>query len=130
MGKYIDQHLRKDEVIEYRASVSNWVFLIPVIIAILIFPIGLILLLYPIIIKLTTEMAITNQKVIGKTGFISRNSIDLRFEKVESVKLSQGVLGRILNYGTITVSGTGSTQANFKFISNPVAFRNFVNDKI
>jgi len=69
---------------------------------------------------LTTELAVTNKRVIAKTGFIKRNSLDLRLTKIESVEVDQGILGRLLGYGTITLTGTGGTHQSFRGIVDPI----------
>jgi uncharacterized membrane protein YdbT with pleckstrin-like domain len=58
-----------------------------------------------------------------KVGLIRRHSLELLLQKVEGIGVDQGILGRILGYGTITVSGVGGTQEAFRMISNPLEFR-------
>ena len=55
----------------------------------------------------TTEFAITNRKVVAKTGLIQRHTLEILLSKVESISVRQDILGRILNYGNMTVVGTG-----------------------
>jgi len=71
----------------------------------------------------STELAITNKRVIAKTGFISRDTTELRHEKVESMNIKQSILGRILGYGTITINGTGGVHTPIKNIDEPMVFR-------
>jgi uncharacterized membrane protein YdbT with pleckstrin-like domain len=71
----------------------------------------------------TTEIAITDRRVIHKTGFIRRNTIEMSVEKVESVDVRQSLLGRLLDYGDIIVRGTGAGLAPLKEIAAPLAFR-------
>jgi uncharacterized membrane protein YdbT with pleckstrin-like domain len=71
----------------------------------------------------TTELAITNKRVIAKFGFISRRTIEININKVESIQVDQGILGRIFNYGTLVVSGAGNPQAPIPGISDPIQFR-------
>jgi uncharacterized membrane protein YdbT with pleckstrin-like domain len=75
---------------------------------------------------LTTELVVTNKKVIGKTGFIRRTSIDLQLGKLESIVLDQGITGRIFNFGTIVVRGTGGNAVGIPFIKSPLEFRRSV----
>lgn len=74
----------------------------------------------------TTEVAVTNRRVIYKRGFIRRRTIEMNMNKVESVDVDQSVLGRIFDYGNITVRGTGSTFEPLRMISAPLDFRNHV----
>ena len=55
----------------------------------------------------TTEIAITNRRIILKRGFIRRHTIEMNMDKVESVDVDQSLVGRLFNYGDITVRGTG-----------------------
>ena len=71
----------------------------------------------------TTEIAITDRRVIHKTGFIRRNTIEMSVEKVESVDVRQSLIGRLLDYGDIIVRGTGAGLAPLRKIAAPLAFR-------
>lgn len=73
-----------------------------------------------------TELAITSRRVIAKTGFIQRHTWEINTAKVEGVEVSQSVLGRILDYGTVTVKGTGGGTAPIRNIREPVVFRSHV----
>ena len=75
----------------------------------------------------TTEFAVTNRKVIAKTGFIRRHTLELLLSRVESVAINQSVLGRIFNFGYVTVVGTGGTRETFKLIKDPVNVRSQIN---
>ncbi len=83
-----------------------------------------------IIVKLTTEFAVTNRRVIAKTGFIRRHTLEMLLPKIESVAVNQSILGRILNIGTVTVTGTGGTKESFRGISDPVGVRRKINQII
>ena len=61
--------------------------------------------------RLTTELAVTNRRVVAKTGLISRDTVELNLSKVESVGVHQSILGRVLGYGSIIVKGTGGDAA-------------------
>lgn len=71
----------------------------------------------------TTEFAVTNRRVIAKRGFIRRHTMEMLLQKVESVSVRQDILGRMLNYGTITITGTGGTQEGFRTIVEPLTVR-------
>ena len=74
----------------------------------------------------TTELAVTDKRIIFKRGFIRRRTIEMNMDKVESVDVDQSVLGRILDYGDITVRGTGTGIEPLKGIDSPIDFRNHV----
>ena len=74
----------------------------------------------------TTEIAVTDRRVIYKRGFIQRHTVEMNVDKVESVDVDQSILGRIFNYGDITVRGTGATLEPFRSIEAPLDFRNHV----
>ncbi len=84
---------------------------------------GLLLMVTPVIIYYTTELGITNKRIIAKTGLIMRNSVELNLDRVESIRVEQGILGRIFNYGTVILAGAGNPHAPMKRISNPLEFR-------
>ena len=69
----------------------------------------------------------TNQRVIAKVGLIRRNTVELRIDKVESLGIHQGILGRIFNYGSIVIKGTGGTNTPIPNIKAPMQFRSIVN---
>jgi uncharacterized membrane protein YdbT with pleckstrin-like domain len=96
----------------------------------ILFLYSLMLLLEEIIIKLTTEFAVTNRRVIAKTGFIRRHTLEMLLSKIESVAVRQGILGRILNFGTVSVTGTGGTKESFRAIVGPLAVRSKINQII
>jgi uncharacterized membrane protein YdbT with pleckstrin-like domain len=72
----------------------------------------------------TTEIAVTNLRIVRKTGFIRRKTWEMNVDKVESVTVDQGVVGRILNYGTIHVLGTGEGIEHIHKIRAPIELRN------
>jgi len=74
----------------------------------------------------TTEIAVTDRRVIYKRGFIRRHTIEMNMDKVESVDVNQSILGRILDYGTIIVRGTGAGLEPLTSIDSPIEFRNSV----
>jgi uncharacterized membrane protein YdbT with pleckstrin-like domain len=74
----------------------------------------------------TTEIAVTNRRIIYKRGFIRRYTIEMNMDKVESVDVDQSIMGRLFDYGTITVRGTGTGIEPLYKIDSPIEFRNFV----
>ena len=122
---YIEDQLISGEKIVYQGKTSlfaNW-FLILLGIVTLPFFIGIVFLLIVAVRYFTTELAFTNKRVIAKFGLIARRTIELKLEKIESVQVNQGIFGRILNYGTLVISGAGNPQAPITGISNPMTFK-------
>jgi uncharacterized membrane protein YdbT with pleckstrin-like domain len=91
---------------------------------------GVIYLLSMILSFLTTEFALTDRRIIAKTGIIQRRSLEILIGKVESIGVSQPVIGRLLNYGTIVVCGTGGTKQSFHNIFDPMGLRQRINNQI
>lgn len=78
----------------------------------------------------SSEFAVTDKRVVIKVGFIQRRTLETMLGKVEGIGVDQSVLGRLLNYGTITVTGTGGTQERFTNIAHPLEFRRQVQGQI
>ncbi len=77
-----------------------------------------------------TEMVVTNRRVLIKTGIVSRRTIEMLLLRVESIVITEPVLGRMLGYGTVVVHGTGGTPEPFNLIANPTEFRRHVQEQI
>jgi Bacterial PH domain len=77
-----------------------------------------------------TEMAVTNKRVIAKTGLAERRTIEILLSRIESVVVDEPALGRILGYGTVIVRGTGGTPEVFEKIHHPLKFREQVQSQI
>jgi uncharacterized membrane protein YdbT with pleckstrin-like domain len=136
---YVDSNLLPNEQITYRAKLHWIIYALPAIVFVIaivvalsgggwiafsaIGVIGFILFLPAWIKSSSSEFAITNKRVLIKVGLIRRHSLELLLQKVEGIGVDQGILGRILGYGTITVSGVGGTKEPFQMISNPLEFR-------
>lgn len=71
----------------------------------------------------SSEFAVTDKRVLIKTGLVRRHTLETLLNKVENISVEQGLLGRVLNYGTILVTGTGSTKETFSNIAAPLEFR-------
>ena len=74
----------------------------------------------------TTEIAVTDRRIIFKRGLIRRHTIEMNMDKVESVDVDQTVLGRLFNFGTIVIHVTGSDVEPLHRIEDPLRFRSFV----
>lgn len=77
-----------------------------------------------------TEMAVTNKRVIVKSGLADRRTIELLLQRIESIAVEEPALGRILGYGTVIVRGTGGTPEVFPQIARPLEFREQVQCQI
>jgi len=82
--------------------------------------------LHALIRRATTELAVTDQRVIYKAGLLARHTLEMNLGKVESVTVDQTMLGRIFGYGTIIVRGTGSTLEPIRDITDPLTFRSHI----
>lgn len=126
MGSYVQGALTPGEQVEYEGHVSIWSLLPLIVLGFLflaVWGLGLIFWLVALIRYKTTELAVTNKRIIAKFGFISRTTIELNLRKAESIQVHQGILGRIFNFGSIVISGGGSPQAPVPGISQPLEFR-------
>jgi uncharacterized membrane protein YdbT with pleckstrin-like domain len=74
----------------------------------------------------TTEIAVTDRRIIYKTGFISRKTTEMHMDKVESVDVEQTVLGRILDFGDVVVRGAGSGIEPILTVAAPLDLRNLI----
>ena len=115
MGTYIENNLIKDEFVEFETT-YHWV---------IFFSLRALFTLFiaPLLDRYADEFAVTNKRVIVKTGLISRRTLEMNLSKIESVNVDQTIFGRLLGYGTITIIGTGGTRESFPNISHPLAFR-------
>jgi uncharacterized membrane protein YdbT with pleckstrin-like domain len=77
-----------------------------------------------------TEMAVTNRRVIVKSGVANRRTIELLLTRIESIAVEEPAMGRLLGYGTVIVRGTGGTPEVFEKISWPLEFREQVQRQI
>src|ERR1700747_878224 len=80
---------------------------------------GVVVILMGMMRRNATEMAVTNRRVVIKTGLVSRKSIEMLLSKVESIEVSETAFGRMLGYGTIVVIGTGGTLEPFHRVARP-----------
>ena len=152
MGRYIDEILQPGEKVLYSTN-AHWIFFLPAIIGWIVA--GALLVLStmvppgsPVLICLalaaiaaiaalyktatawfhrwTTETDVTNFRVVHKTSFVQRQTFEMSVDKVESVDVNQSILGRILNYGDVTVLGVGEGGKTLNMIASPLSFRNAI----
>jgi uncharacterized membrane protein YdbT with pleckstrin-like domain len=107
----------------FQAESGRWLILL-----ILLSPLLAVLQSWSVI--KTTEIAVTNLRVITTTGLFTRSSSEMALEKVESVDVEQGVFGRLLGYGSVSVNGTGGRSNPAPGIANPFEFRRIVQEAV
>ena len=141
MSQYVDASLGPQERVTYRGAVSWAIFLVPVMMfgfgaawalegggqtGLVLVVAGVLTGAAAYIRKATSEFAVTTDRVVVKSGLIARNTIEIQLSKVESVQVNQDLWGRLFNFGTITVAGTGGTHEPFTLIDDPMSFRRAV----
>ena len=149
---YVDRVIQPGEEVVYRAPL-HWVLYLPGLIlaiiavvvlaygltvdvqtqallretafgvAVLSFLAALLLLAQAFVRRWTTEVAVTSKRVIYKTGLVRRITSELNVEKIETVIVEQGVWGRLLNFGTVIIRGTGGGMEPVPNIDDPLTFR-------
>ena len=122
---YIDESLVEGETLIHRARVAWWsqFWLLFLGFLTLVVGVGLVFLIWAWIRVRSTELAITSRRIIAKFGFVKRHTVEINLDKVESLRVEQGVLGRFLNFGTIFISGSGTAVAPIPDIADPLVFR-------
>jgi uncharacterized membrane protein YdbT with pleckstrin-like domain len=152
MARYIDKVLQPGEWVLYSTN-AHWMFFLPAIAAWVVAVVFLVLsrmvaadalksvcLAFAAVAGLvalywtatawfhrwTTETDVTNMRVVHKTGFIKRRTFEMSLDKVESVDVNQSILGRLMNYGDITIQGVGEGTQTISTIASPLAFRNAI----
>lgn len=148
MGSYVQQVLIGGEVVKAEAKISIWSMWYTLVISGFLFLFGLVAFFAEPIVGLmmfmmasvplllayirykTTELAITNKRVIAKFGFISRATVEINLAKVETLQIRQGLFGRILNYGSLIVSGGGNPIAPIPGIANPMEFKRIATETL
>lgn len=78
----------------------------------------------------TSEFGITNRRVLGKTGYIQVESLDILLNKVEAIRVNSSLLGRLIGFGDIEVTGTGGTHEVLQNIPNPLYFRRILQEQL
>lgn len=89
-------------------------------------PLPAFLLVPPAIAFGSSEIVITDRRVLIKTGVVRRQTAEMFISKVESISVEQGFLGRVLDFGTVRIRGTGGFEEGFDSIAQPLLFRNWV----
>ena len=154
MGRYIDDILQPGEKVLYSTN-AHWIFYLPAIVAWIV-ALALLILSATVAAgipsavlaawaaaaviavmalyftvkgwfhRLTTETDVTDRRVVHKTGFIKRRTFEIALDKIESVDVEQTILGRIFNYGDVTIMGVGEGKQTISTIASPLAFRSAI----
>ena len=148
---YLDDHLLAGERVVYRARVHWSIFATAIVVIALgvvlaivlrvyqpaywyagaaLAGIGLLLAIAPAIHYASSEFAVTDKRVVAKLGFIERESLETLLSKIEAIGVDQGIVGRMLGYGTITITGTGGTEESFPRIADPLEFRRQIQSQV
>lgn len=149
---YIDGHLMPDEMVASRKRLHWIIFWKPLVLVLsalgimalgaifesqVVVYIGLAVLAIAavwggmvLVRYVTTEFAVTNKRLIRKEGVLSHTSRELHLSKLESVQVEQTLIGRMLGFGTMIVSGTGGLHHEFELIPHPLRFREVVQQQI
>ena len=152
MARYIDEILQPGEKVLYSTN-AHWMFYLPAlaawIVAVILFALSRATIVEGVILlclassavvalvalywtarawfhQWTTETDVTDRRVVHKTGFIKRRTFEMALDKIESVDVNQSILGRILDYGDVTIMGVGEGRESIKTIASPLAFRNAI----
>jgi uncharacterized membrane protein YdbT with pleckstrin-like domain len=154
---YVDQNLIEGEHVTYRAPLHWKVMLLPLLLSLLLLTLAIIafehalgddtsrvllvigtVLLIASVIPLvkgwvtlaSAEFAVTNKRVILKTGFLRKKTAEMFLAKIESVGVDQPVIGRVFGYGSIELRGTGGSLEPFSNITRPLEFRRHIQQQI
>ncbi|MBO4399795.1 MAG: PH domain-containing protein [Lachnospiraceae bacterium] len=111
----LSQNLQKNEEVVLEAKVHWACLIIPIVFSFII--IGIPYLISRLIAMKTTELSLSNKRLVGKYGLINTKQMDSPLNKINSVSVESGLFGKIFGYATITVN-TASTIYNFRFIAN------------
>ena len=152
MGRYVDKILQPGEKVLYSTN-AHWMFYLPAIAAAFVALVllilsrttpvdGLVMLCLAAAAvaaivalfctvkawfhRFTTETDVTDRRVVHKSGFVKRHTFEMALDKIESVDVDQSIMGRILNYGDVTIMGVGEGRQKIDTIASPLAFRNAI----
>ena len=137
MGSYVESALLPGETVVAEAEPHWAIFIAPALVASIgifapaegggfFYTVGGLWAFFRFLVFRTTELVLTNKRIIAKSGIIRRNVIDISNSKVEGVSYNQGIIGRIFGYGSVLVRGTGVGQVPIKFIAKPEHFKHEV----
>jgi uncharacterized membrane protein YdbT with pleckstrin-like domain len=126
MTSYVEDALVSGERVVHQGHLSLWSVWHLLALGLVLLPafgLGLVFWLIAYVRIKSTELAVTSRRLIVKHGFIRRSTVEINIGKVESIQVDQQVLGRLFNFGTLIISGTGTSHAPIAGIADPMAFR-------
>jgi len=146
--RFIERHLMPGEILVYRARL-HWARLLPHFVLMLLFAAALVVVSVKVggfwsylplaalvysclralgayIVFTTADFAVTTHRVIVKRGLFTLRSTEILIPRIESIQVEQSIWGRVLNYGTVVIIGTGGTHEAFEMIAGPYELRNQV----
>lgn len=106
----------------YVAPEPPWLWMLGGAVAV----VGLLGCLIRFVELMTSEFAVTTTRLVLKTGLVSRHTTEILLTKVEAIAIDQGLLARVLNFGDLTVTGTGGAREVFPGVRDPIGLRNHV----
>jgi uncharacterized membrane protein YdbT with pleckstrin-like domain len=152
MGRYIDDILQPGEKVLYSTN-AHWIFFLPAIaawiVALALYILSrntvspgletmwLVLAAAAALVAVIatakawfdrwiTETDVTNLRVVHKTGFMTRKTVEMSLDKIASVNVKQTLLGRIFDYGDVKIESVGDAEEEIKTIASPLKFRNSI----
>lgn len=97
------------------------------VLAVMLFVLAALMLLTAWFRRWTTEIAVTNKRIVYKSGFIRRQTKEMNIDKIASVDVRQSILGRVFDYGRVSVqAAAGMTLEDIPLIASPLQFRNHI----
>jgi uncharacterized membrane protein YdbT with pleckstrin-like domain len=143
---YIDDNLLPDEHVVYRAALHWIIFARAVLVLVagivlvfvpglaqfglVVLLVGALLLVPPWVAYRTTELGVTNKRVIVKTGLVRRRTLELLLRQVEAISVDQSLLGRVFGFGSITLTGTGGVREVFHRVRDPLELRRRIHGQV
>lgn len=130
MSSYIDASLAPGEQVLHRARfpIVHWVLAWLMLLLLGVFVIGIVIFAIWAVRMRTTEMGVTDHRVILKAGLFRRHTREIAVTTVETVEVHQSVLGRLFGYGRILIKGTGEAELLFPPMQNPLRFRRAIEE--
>lgn len=142
---YIKKHMLDEDESAYEGVISKWIVMPSIVYcflalllasfltalwwvaAALMIVFGVAVLIQSVVYVLTTEVTVTNSRVLMKKGLISIETDDLSLHRVEQIEVRQSLLGRVLNFGTVVIQGVGIGAITIRGVKSPYKLRKYVN---
>lgn len=127
---YIENSSSGSERVTYKAK-FHWLYTVAMLLYLVLLGwlvIGIFIFLKMLINKLTTEIGVTTNRLVYKTGWISRKTEEITLGRIEEMNLEQSILGRILGYGKLRINGTGGSFILTPTIDDPLELRKAIGE--